>query len=411
LPEMNPNLWRQYERFVRTAIEPNADFDPAVDNPNFGNSTLLDAIKKYNLYGWQDHGDVPLDYEAFGPNQSGQMNLKYWFLYGMLAQFCRSGDLKWLDLAKPSAWHLSDIDYLHIPDEGIQHWAHGAYFGHSQHDEPGNQNPNRNYNSPSVDLFFGAPDLLLAYYLTGEKRFRDVALEGLEAILNLSQFADFSTPLFSRDHGNLIFAYIEGYRQTADQKWLSSLKTVVGALSNLSNKSWLTNPAAYGSANPGTYLRMFQFDQVVWTLGRYLDFLQEYGLKDDLDTAKALTSYADFAIRYAMVEYQSGRAAHRYDYVFDNPNSTDLDINNWALVMADALAYAYKYSGEKKYLDAAKKFYATGTIDPVWLGDPPVYLSTKDLVNSCNWGLVYMNQSLKASATSLTGNPDNREER
>jgi hypothetical protein len=112
-----------------------------------------------------------------------------------------------------------------------------------------------------------------------------------------------------------------------------------------------------------------------------------------------------------MVEYQSGRAAHRYDYVFDNPNSTDLDINNWALVMADALAYAYKYSGEKKYLDAAKKFYATGTIDPVWLGDPPVYLSTKDLVNSCNWGLVYMNQSLKASATSLTGNPDNREER
>ncbi len=399
LPEVNENLWRLYEKYVRTAFEPNPDFDPTIDDPNFGNKTLIDAVQKYNFYGWQDYGDVPLDYEAFGPNQAGQMNLKYWFLYGMLAQFCRSSDLKWLDLARLSAWHLSDTDYLHIPDEGIRHWVHGAYFGHSQHDEPGNRNPNRNYNSPSVDLFFGVPDLLLAYYLTGERRFRDVALEGLEAMLNLSQFADFSSPLLSRDEGNLIFAYIEGYRQTGNARWLNSLKTIIGYLSDLSNKSWLTNPSTFGAANPGAYQRMFQFDQVVWTLGRYLDFIQEYGLQDDLNTKVALTRYADFAIDHAMVEYQTGRAAHRYDYVFGQPDATDLDINNWALVMADALSYAFKYSGDRKYLAAAAKFYATGTMDPVWQGDPPVYMSTKDLVNSCNWGLVYMNQSRLASVT------------
>ncbi len=170
-----------YENYVNIAFEPNPAFDPAHDDPSFGNTTLQDTIRLYNFYGWQDYGDVPLDYEAFGPRQAGQMNLKYWYLYGMLVQFARSGDFRWLDLAWPAARHRADIDYLHLPDEGIQHWSHGAFFGHSNHDEPGNINPNRNSNSPSVDLFFGVPDLLLAYCLSGEHRYREVALEGLAA--------------------------------------------------------------------------------------------------------------------------------------------------------------------------------------------------------------------------------------
>ena len=64
--------------------------------------------------------------------------------------------------------------------------------------------------------------------------------------------------------------------------------------------------------------------------------------------------------------------------------------------MADGLAYVYKYTGEKRFLDAAGKFYATGTIDPVWKDDPPVYMGTKDLANACNWGMVYMSQKMKA---------------
>ena len=76
---------------------------------------------------------------------------------------------------------------------------------------------------------------------------------------------------------------------------------------------------------------------------------------------------------------------------FTAPYETYLEIDNWALLMADALTYAYKYSGKQKYLDEAARLYLTGTIDQVWLDDPPVYIASKDLVNSCNWGLVYMN--------------------
>ena len=392
VPASDVGQWPLYERYVRVAFEPNPDFDPAVHDPSFGNTTLRQAIDNYNFYGWQDYGDVPLDYESFGPHQAGQMNLKYWYLYGLLVQYCRSADPQWLDLALPAARHLADIDYLHIPDEGIQHWAHGAYFGHSNHDEPGNLNPNRNSNSPSVDLFFGVPDLLLAYYITGETRFREVALEGLEGMLNLSQFADLTSPFLYRERANLIFAYIEGYRQTGDARWLAALRAVVGQTANLANKGWLTSPDTYRPADDGQWLSSFQLSQVLWSLGRYLAMVEEYGAPDDLGVANALTTYADFILRHFMNEYQPGRAAAWSAFYYCTPHEDPyLEIDNWALTTADALAFAYKYSGRTNYLEAAAKFYATGTIDPVWLDDPPVYLASKDLVNALNWGLAYMN--------------------
>jgi hypothetical protein len=134
--------------------------------------------------------------------------LKYWFAMGLLVQFCRSAEPRWLDLIRPALWHLADVDILHIPDSGPAHWAHGAYFGHSQHDERGNTNPNRNYNSPSVDLFFAIPDLFLGYCLTGERRFRDAAMEGLEGISAEAEFADFTTPYLWRERAMMMMAYL-----------------------------------------------------------------------------------------------------------------------------------------------------------------------------------------------------------
>ncbi|MBN2329568.1 MAG: hypothetical protein JXR73_20670 [Candidatus Omnitrophica bacterium] len=404
VPPVDPARWPEYEDYVRTALEPSRIFDPVIHDPNFGNTSLLQSIERYNIYGWQDNGDIPLDYEAFGENQAGQMNLKYWFLYGLFIQYCRSGDPAWLTLARPGARHIADIDHLHIPDEGIQHWAHGAYFGHSQHDEPGNLNPNRNSNSPSVDLVFGVPGLILGYYLTGETRFAEVVLEALQSYRSMSEFAEFDAPVewesvIQRGQANLIFAYMEGYKFTGDYQWFEQLNRIVQPLGDLSNKGWTTDPGAYGAEHPGYYLRMFMFNQVLWTLGRYLDFLQEYGLPDEYQIAAAMQAYGDFVIDFVMQEYPpgSGRAVHPYDFVFDGSDPSYLDVNNWALVMADALAYIYKYTGEQRFLDAAERFYRTGAIDPVFEGDPPVYLGSKDLVNALNWGMVYMNQANQAA--------------
>jgi hypothetical protein len=384
--------WPLYERYVRIAFEPNPDFDPGRDDPNYGNRTLRQVQEQYNFFGWQDYGDVPLDYEGFGERQAGQMNLKYWYVYGMFLQFCRSAEPRWLDVARPAAWHLADVDFLHIPDEGPQHWCHGAYFGHSQHDEPGNLNPNRNANSPSVDLFFGVPDLLLAYHVTGEERFRDVALEGLPAMEAMSAFSNFADPILLRERANLIFAYIEACRETGDEHWRAELRQIVQATCDLKSKGWVSDPERFFRGRPDDFLSTFQFCQVAWTLGRYLDFCREYGLKDDLGVSAALAAYADFLVKFAMREYTPGRAAMPSQVRLDRDHpDVYLEINNWSLLAADVLAYAAKFAGDPRYLDAADKFYQTGVIDPVWQDDPPVYLATKDLVNACNWGLVYMN--------------------
>ncbi len=418
VPAANLSQWPLYERYARVAFEPNPDFDPGDSGTE--NSTLLNAVEKYNFYGWQDYGDVPLDYEPFGPNQAGQMNLKYWYVYGMLTQFCRSADLRWIDLAVSSAWHLADIDYLHIPDSGIQHWSHGAYFGHSQHDEPGCTNPNRNYNSPSVDLFFGVPELIFAYHLTGEQRFLDVALEGLQSMENMSQFSNFAYPVFYRERANLIFAYIEGYRQTGDERWLDDAKTIIGYTAKTSDKGWLNDPENYvppEGGGTGGYERIcgFAIFQVLWSMGRYLDFCAEYGLNDDLGVKNALQVYGDFIINHMtydiptwyrenchegcpdeeVLQRYTGHKATISNICFNWPEGCEeyLEINDWALVTADALTYAYKYSGQQRFLDMAAKFYQTGTLDQAWIDDYPVYVASKDLVNSLNWGLVYMKQT------------------
>ncbi|HSA02560.1 MAG TPA: hypothetical protein P5055_17660, partial [Candidatus Paceibacterota bacterium] len=403
VPMRDLSRWPLYEHYVEIAFTPNPDFNPEIHDPNFGNSTLREVIERYNFFGWQDYGDVPLDYEAFGPQQAGQMNLKYWYLHGMLAQYARSNDERWLDLALPAARHLADIDYLHIPDPGIQHWVHGGYFGHSNHDEPGYLNPNRNSNSPSIDLFFGVPDLLLAYHLTGEERFREVALEGLEAMLNQSQFGDFTAPYLYRERANLIFGYLEGYRHTGEDRWLTALHTLVGETAKLSNKPWLNNPTSFRPEENWHWLSSFSLSQILWTLGRYLDFCEEYDLRDNLGVTQALTGYSDFILRHFSQEYRPGRMATWNAFYFYDPHEDPyLEINDWALVTADALAYASKYSGRTNYLEAAGKFYATGTIDQVWEDDPPVYMATKDLVNALNWGLVYMQQSQSAIGPPTT---------
>ena len=275
----------------------------------------------------------------------------------------------------------------------------------AQHDEPGNINPNRNSNSPSVDLVFGVPGLLMGYYLTGEQRFVDTVLEAVQSYESMSEFAEFENfvdweSVIQRGQANLIFAYTEIYKLTGDERWLNRLNDAIQPLADLGNKEWLTDPRAYGAEHPAFYIRMFMFNQVLWTMGRYLDFLHEFNRPDAFQVADAMRAYGDFVINFVMQEYPagSGRAVHPYDFVFDGSDPSYLDVNNWALAMADALAYVYKYTGESRFLDAAERFYRTGVTDGVFEDDPPVYMAAKDLVNALNWGLVFMNQTNETTA-------------
>lgn len=52
VPPASTNEWPLYENYVKTAFTPNPDYDPAVDDPSFGNSTLRErAIDGFDFYG------------------------------------------------------------------------------------------------------------------------------------------------------------------------------------------------------------------------------------------------------------------------------------------------------------------------------------------------------------------------
>lgn len=226
-------------------------------------------------------------------------------------------------------------------------------------------------------------------------------MEGLQAMENLMQFSDFTYPVIYRERANLIFAFLEGYRQTGEIRWLTPMRNILMQTADLSNKQgWLTNPTSYsppagGPTGSDERISGFQFAQSVWTMGRYLDFCEEYGISDDIGVAQALEAYGDFIINHLMEEIPEKPGSYTtVDSIwFTAPYETYLETNNWALLMADILAYAYKYSGRQQFLDIAAELYETGSENPAWLDSPPVYIASKDLVNALNWGLVYMNQS------------------
>jgi hypothetical protein len=244
-------------------------------------------------------------------------------------------------------------------------------------------------------------------------------MEGLQAMENLSQFSHLAYPVFYRERANLIFAYIEGYRQTGDVRWLNDAKTIIGHTAKTSDKEWLNDPENYvppeGGSGGDERVSGFAIFQTLWTMGRYLDFCTEYGLNDDLGVKNALQVYGDFIINRMtydiptwyrenchegcpdeeVLQRYTGHKATISNICFNWPEGCEeyLEINDWALVAADVLTYAYKYSGQQRFIDMAAKFYETGTIDQVFLNDEAVYRATKDLVNSLNWGLVYMKQT------------------
>jgi hypothetical protein len=189
----------------------------------------------------------------------------------------------------------------------------------------------------------------------------------------------------------------------------------VKSTADTTTKGWLNDPLSYippGGGPQGEAERVsgFQMGQVFWSLGRYLDFCAEYGITDNLNVAASLAAFSDFITRHlindiptwfrryaptevgeeVLAQYQ-GHLATIDSIWFTAAYETYLEVNNWALLLADVLAYACKHTHTDQYMQTADQLYITGTLDPVWINDPPVYMATKDLANSCNWGLVYMN--------------------
>lgn len=365
-------------------------------------ASLYKAISDAEFYSWQDYGEVPVDYENGG---TGTLNHKYNFDYGMMLQFMRTGDLRWFRLAEAAGRHIADLDVLHF-DGAPDNWWEGGFFGHSYYDEESDTNPNRNEGAPHPDLVFGAPGLFLLYHMTGNREAYDAAVEISENVKyrfdnsfgrgNGEGYAnayDYENDCESaRPFGCGLLVLVEAYRATGNGRYLDTSGWLIKN-AHLATDPFITSPV------PGDrrYVKLFTWDLLASSLGRYLDMCAEFGRADGAGAQDLLLAMTRQEARVMWKVDGRGNRGVPYGWMRDGTpwgwEEAEVAVNvcNWQLLTADALTYGYAYGGGNDLLDRAKEAFKTGSNPDIEYYEPG-YTATKEATNSANFGLAYIHQ-------------------
>jgi hypothetical protein len=374
--------------------------------------SLPDAIQSTDFYGMFDYGDWPIDYEGY---EVGTLNVKYDNNLGLWLQWARSGDPRWFELARALNRHAADVDILHN-EHTPRHWADGIAFGHSYHDEEGFVNPHRNYGGMHPDTAFGTAGLLLTYYLTGYEKAHESALELADCIEFRLRNDDHLCDVFpecsgegyglmdgmydsgSRPAANTLFIAVSAYRATGDPRYLEVADAVV---------EWAdpsVQPYIDGPTGEDLLMKPWLLNMYLRALADYIDMRHEFGLPDTYGAQADYLAYADWLRTTPWLDLEptggGARAAYPYEWWLDGRQGDPNDewssgnnipsINNWLLLGADGMAYAYHLSGEADYLERAERLFRTGSEDPWFEGDPNLYAESKEALNSVSYGHTFL---------------------
>jgi hypothetical protein len=400
--------WPDYENYVDYQLDTAPTYEEWMEwYPN-----LPTAIERTDFYGIFDYGDWPIDYEGYGV---APLNTKYDSNYGLWLQWARGGNPRWFDLAGAANRHLADVDILHNL-HAPRHWGDGIAFGHSYHDEEGFINPHRNFGGNHPDVAFGVPGLLTTYYLTGYEKAYEAALELADCIeyrLHNDEhlcgyFADCSGEGYglmdglydagSRPAANSLTIAVAAYRATADPRYLAVADALVDWAKS-SNQPYINGPTGQDQA-----MRPWLLNMYLRALADYLEMRGEFDLPDTYQARESYLAYANWLRTYAWLDLEpidtGPRAAYPHEWWFDSRQGDPNDewstgnnvpsINNWLLLGADAMAYAYRLSSDPDYRERATTLFRTGSRDPWFEGDANTYSSTKETANGITFGHIFL---------------------
>ncbi len=403
--------WPEYEQYVDYQL---------VTSPERGDAwehlyaNLPAAIEGSDFYGIFDYGDWPIDYEGL---RVAPLNCKYDWDLGMWLQWARGGNPRWFALALAADRHLADVDILHNLHTP-RHWADGIAFGHSTHDEDGFTNPHRNVSGNHPDVAFGVPGLLACYYLTGYEKAYESALELADCIEYrlhndeqlCSQFPAGTcsgmgyaigaslSDVDARPAANALSIAVAAYRATSDARYLA----VADALVDWARAD--RQPFIHGPTGQEQMMGPWRLNLYLRSLSNYLEMRREFGLPDTYGARGTYLALADWLHTYAWIDLapisSGARAAYPYEWWFDgrtgipgeDNDNGDPSVNNWLLLGADAMAYAYALSGNVSYLEWASRLFRAGGHDPWFEGDPSMYSETKQTANGVRYGNVFLYQ-------------------
>ena len=247
-------------------------YESLINQAIVGNDTFVDKREAIDEYGWRNFGDVYSDHEAVfhkGPSPLiAHLNNQYDCAWGFAIQFLRSGDTRWFEQMIDMANHAWDIDTYHTTQDrhpynlGL-HWHtfHYANAGTGTHrgypktllveelSAEGADLDSMGSTGKSLKKVYGkgggpsashmySTGWMLAYYLTGEPRYKEAAINLANYVLELEDGAQTRFRLLSsrptgyatsssyeyygpgRASGNAIHVLLTGYELTGEPKYL-----------------------------------------------------------------------------------------------------------------------------------------------------------------------------------------------
>ncbi len=350
-------------------------------------TSILDARRRWDYFGWTDFGDVPTDFE----NSRSPYNLKYDMNLGFLYQALRTGDPDWWRLAHAANVHFADIDIFHSRKRGYdvdRSWWEGGSWGHSYHNEAGLTNPHRNCCNPSPDTYWGVSGMAAWALLTGDDVVREAAIEFADNTLwRARNTNDTECARSAWGGGNG-----EGYMVFEEER---PIPRAVANAQRIFVWAWrLTGDLAYLDGAAGAarwYLcERDRFTGASWpdallvrSMAEYIIVARDGGIPVDSAAEPGLTS-----LLQAMSD--PNNLTREDDRAWFSSYTGD-EINAWMLLAADAFAYGYGVTGDRNWLDEyALPCFNTGSRDPYYEGDTSQYHSMKEIANVVPSGMVFI---------------------
>lgn len=263
--------------------------------------------------------------------------------------FGLTGDLKYMDILEPMAWHWMETACLQSHSND---WLNG-YVGFYGANHRGNGNFNHYYGE----------GIYYYYYLTGNERALEMALRGVNAMMDYQWWSDENVNC--RSAYQRAGAGIEAYKATGEMDYLNYAKGKIDVIFNTQDAYGMiglldNNVNVYGEQ---TFM-MGLFSDVVWKYAKE---------NPDPTLTSNMVALADFIDQYARVNDSDD-----YYNFWSNPDdnnpptpqfccgSDDYVYWNGKGLVAGLYAYTYDLSGESRFLDMAQSL-----LDHIWGSDYP----------------------------------------
>jgi len=355
-----------------SSLDTNKDYLALVNAALEGNNTFEVKRERIDEYGWRHFGDMYGDHETVLHQGTSPLishyNNQYDAVAGLICQFFRSGDQRWFALADDLARHVIDIDIYHTNQDKAA-YNHGLFW-HTAHHADADLATHRTYARASTGGSGGPSSehnyntgLTLYYFLTGDTRARDAAVELADWVIDMDDGSKTSLRWLSRGPtglasatgsftyhgpgrgpGNSIVSLLNAFRLTGAPPYLEKAEALIRRC---------VHPADdIPALNLLDADRRWFYTVFLQAVGRYLDIKAERG---EIDERHA---YAEATL----LRYASWMADHEYPYL-ENPEILEHPTETWAaqdMRKCEVFQYAAKHApraDRERFLERARFFF------------------------------------------------------